>query len=188
MRTYLQYSALISLSVLLTIGAGCSNEKSNVNSTAPTSNTTEVSNEQDTVEITDDETTDTTQTDTTVVTTDVYGEDISTAPRYPNSIRSYYSQNELETAVTYQTTGSQEDIRKYYKDTLTKDTWTVSEEATDYVEFSRGDENNPEYLTVYLTSYKNVLEYELVYEPPYTEEQLKQLESDEESAEVETNL
>lgn len=181
MQNYFKYGAFAFLGILLTIGGGCSLIKTktatptnvnqaNVNANSNTDSVS-VDNEDDTV--------DAAQTDTDVVTSDVFGEDMKLADRYPNSIRSYYSKNELETDVTYQTTASQDDVRTFYKDSLTKDAvWTVSEEATDYVEFSKGDDTNPEYLTVYLTPYKNILEYELVYEPPYTEEQLKQLEAD----------
>lgn len=188
MSHYLKRTLYISLGILLTTGTGCSLIKSQ--KTTPPNTNQASTNVSATVNVNDtdvndtlsedsqDDNADTSQTDTDVVTNDVFGEDMTIVQRYPNSIRSYYSKNELETDVTYQTTASQDDIRKFYKDSLTKDTvWTVSEEATDYIEFSKGDDNNPEYLTVYLTPYKNILEYELVYEPPYTDEQLKQLET-----------
>lgn len=195
MQNYFKYSAFIALSIVLTVGAGCSLLK---NGKTPSTNTnqsntnvsvdaTNTDTDTDAVLSLDDEdaTADTSQTTTDTVTTDVFGEDMELVQRYPDSVRSYYSKNELETDITYQTTASQDDVRKFYKEALTKDNaWTVSEEATDYVEFSRGDDNNPEYLTVYLTPYKNLLEYELVYEPPYTEEQLKQLESSDDSTDI----
>gem|GEM_PF-2743503 len=120
---------------------------------------------------------DTTESDAEIVTSDVYGKDLDMAKRYTNSIRTYFSENELEKDVTYQTTATQEAVRSFYKTELAQD-WKVSEEATDYIEFSKGSDDNPEYLTVYLTPYKNILEYELVYEPAYTEEQLKELDNE----------
>lgn len=115
-----------------------------------------------------------------VVTEDVYGKDLDLVERYPDSVRSYYASNEYELDVTYQTTASQEDIRAYYDEQLTAAGWTNSEEATDYMEYVKGDEDNPEILTLYLTEYteQGIVEYELVYEPALTEEELLELEDE----------
>lgn len=116
-----------------------------------------------------------------IVTSDVYGKDLDSVERYPNSIRSYYSSNEYETDVTYQTTATTDDVRAYFNDVLIAAGWENSEEATDYMEYLKGDEDNPEIFTVYFTNYANqgVVEYELVYEPALTDEQLKELEEEE---------
>jgi hypothetical protein len=109
-----------------------------------------------------------------VETSDVYGKDIDQIERYPGSIRSYYSKSDYETDVTYQTTAEIEDVRAFYNTKLTDAGWTNSEEATDYMEYVKGDDENPEIMTVYLTSYdsQGILEYELVYEPALSEEEL----------------
>lgn len=115
-----------------------------------------------------------------VVTEDAYGKDLTFVERYPESLRSYYSSNEYETDVSYQTTADQDDVRAFYNDKLLAAEWTVSEDATDYMEFVKGDEENPEIFTLYLTPYEKqgILEYELVYEPSLTDEQLQELESE----------
>lgn len=123
-----------------------------------------------------------------VVTEDAYGKDLEFIERYPDSLRSYYSSNEYETDVSYQTTADQDDVRAFYNDKLVASGWTVSEDATDYMEFVKGDEENPEIFTLYLTPYEKqgVLEYELVYEPALSDEQLQELESeDDEELELE---
>lgn len=115
-----------------------------------------------------------------VVTADVYGKDLTIVERYPASVRSYYSSNEYETDVTYQTSDSMEDVRSYYNTALTAAGWENSEEATDYMEYLKGDDANPEIMTVYFTSYDDqaIVEYELVYEPALTAEQLQELENE----------
>lgn len=115
-----------------------------------------------------------------VVTEDAYGKDLTVVERYPDSIRSYYAASQYETDVSYQTESTQEEVREFYTDTLTNDGWTNSEEATDYMEYLRGDESNPEILTLYLTEYKaqGIVEYELVYEPALSEEELQALEAE----------
>lgn len=112
-----------------------------------------------------------TDADVTVVTTDAYGKDFPDIARYPNSIRIYYADSELETNVIYQTTAQTEVVRSYFDDLVTKAGWTISSQGTDYMEYTRGDRDNPEILTVYFTEYatQQLLEYELVYEPALTE-------------------
>lgn len=104
-----------------------------------------------------------------VETEDVYGKDLTQIERYPGSIRSYYSSNDYETDVTYQTTEDVETVRQYYNEQLTAAGWTNSEEATDYMEYEKGSDTALELITVYFTEYNNgdLLEYELVYEPPF---------------------
>lgn len=105
-------------------------------------------------------------------TTDAFGEDLADIPRYTGSIRSYYSQDEEETDITYDTTDTEAQVREFYKTTLTAKGWRQTGIATDYIDFEKGDEANPEILTVYFTQYGTVLEYELVYSPPLTPEEL----------------
>jgi len=117
-----------------------------------------------------------------VLTADAYGEDLVMVERYPGSIRSYYATNEYETDLTYQTTASEAEVRSFYDEKLKTDGWENTEEATDYMEYMKGDEDNPEIFTLYLTPYEDqdLLEYELVYEPTLTEAQLEELNDDEE--------
>lgn len=118
-----------------------------------------------------------------VIDEDVFGEDLTVVDRYPESVRSYYSSNEYETAVTFQTEADQDDVREFYLAALDGSEWQQEEIATDYMEFIRGDEDNPEILTIYFTPYEDegVLEYELIYEPSLTDEQLDELEAEDES-------
>lgn len=156
------FIALLSLPLL---GFGCTPSKTTTttNSTNQTAATLKATDSTTTVD------------STTVVTTDVYGQDLDFAPRSDGSIRSYYSANLYETDITYQTTTDVETIRKFYTDTLTAAGWVNSAQATDYMEYSNGSQDNPEILTVYFTDFpqQNVLEYELVYEPALTADQLK---------------
>ncbi len=66
----------------------------------------------------------------------------------------------------------------------------MTEEATDYMEYMKGDDDNPGIFTLYLTTYKDqgMLQYELVYEPPYTEEQLAEFEAEEDLEDFEIEL
>lgn len=166
MKRYLALSLLgLTTMGLTTLGASCTS------TTAPTTVTTdEVASEdfffeEDSIE---------------AVAADVYGKDLTVVERYPGSVRSYYSSNEYETDVTYQTTASTEEVRSYFNDTLVAAGWENSEEATDYMEYLKGDDDNPEIFTVYFTSYdaQGLVEYELVYEPALTEEQLQALEDE----------
>jgi hypothetical protein len=100
--------------------------------------------------------------------------------RYPASTRSYYAASQYETDVSYQTAATTDDVRQFYNDKLTAAGWTNSEEATDYMEYLKGDESNPEILTLYLTDYQaqGIVEYELVYEPALSEAELQELEAE----------
>ncbi len=144
-----------SLVLLLAAGMGCNTSTTNTNAT----NTDNLLVDEDAI---------------VVETSDVYGKDIEQVERYPDSIRSYYSKSDYETDVTYQTTADIEDVRAFYNGKLTAAGWTNSEEATDYMEYTKGDDENPEIMTVYFTSYdsQGILEYELVYEPALSEEEL----------------
>src|SRR3990167_1362160 len=105
MKHYFKYGVVISLGIILTTGAGCSliqpkpaaptNNNSNTNVSVNTNASDPV------VDSTLDSADDTSKTNTDVVTSDVFGEDMKIVERYPNSIRSYYSKNELETDITY---------------------------------------------------------------------------------------
>lgn len=158
---------VLSVVTLLAIGGGCA------------SKTVVESDDADTTDIDssdiyfDDDAVD-------VVTADVYGKDLALVERYPASVRSYYSSNEYETDVTYQTSDSMEDVRSYYHTALTAAGWENSEEATDYMEYIKGDDANPEIMTVYFTSYasQGIVEYELVHEPALTDGQLQELENE----------
>ena len=103
-----------------------------------------------------------------VVTEDVYGEDISIVERHPGSIRSYYEAYEGEISVTYQTTVSQEEVRKHFKQELLADGWINDGEGTDFADYSRDGDDGEEYLSVYYYPYpsQGLLEYELYYESP----------------------
>lgn len=155
---------LLGISGLALVGAGCEKKQ-----TATTTNTDS--------EFIEDE--------IEVVTEDVYGKDLDIVERYPESIRSYYASNEFETDVTYQTEADMEDVRAFYNEKFTGAGWTNSEEATDYMEYVRGDEDNPEILTLYFTEYKgqSIVEYEVVYEPAFSEEELAELEDESEDEE-----
>lgn len=119
--------------------------------------------------------------DMAMVEEDVFGEDLSDISRYPDSLRSYYAKDQYETDVTYETEDSEEKVREYYEDLLTEQGWTQTGIATDYVDYEKGDEDNPEMLTIYFTPYEEgYLEYELVYSPPLTEEELKEMEEEDE--------
>lgn len=157
-------SLLAVLTAALFLGVGCT-DTNLTNSTPTTSN--------DDVTVVDDESIE-------VLTEDAYGKDLTMADRYPDSIRSYYAASQYETDVSYQTTATQEAVREFYTDTLTAAGWTNSEEATDYMEYIKGDEANPEILTLYLTDYaaQAIVEYELVYEPALSDEELQALESE----------
>lgn len=122
-----------------------------------------------TIEVEDDE-----EDEIEIATTDVFGEDLKDIPRYTGSIRTYYAQDAEETAVTYETMDAESKVREFYKTTLTEKGWKQVGVATDYIDFEKGDEENPEILTVYFTQYEDegILEYELVYSPPLTAEEL----------------
>jgi hypothetical protein len=172
-------AVLFLLTLSIFTGTGCVNNAA----TTKQSNTTADSVSDAVAEediIADEDVIDPSTEELQFVEKDVFGEDLSFVERYPDSIRSYFSKSELETAITYETTADQEQVRKHFSDQLTTNGWENSEQATDYMEFMKGDENNPEYLTLYLTPYNNGLEYELVYEPAYTEEQLQEIEQEEE--------
>lgn len=107
-----------------------------------------------------------------IVTTDEYGKDLEQVERYPESIRSYYEAYDDEIIVTYQTTDTQEQVREYYNELLPQSGWELDGESTDYMEYIRTtDAGEDEYITLYLYEYTNpaITEYELDYEPPYTE-------------------
>ncbi len=169
MKRFIQIGVIALVPSLLLIGAGCKNQATiNANeSTDELAETTDVISADD-YEI-------------EIVVADVYGQDLDLVERYPDSIRSYYSSNQYETDATYQTTEDQETIRGFYNDKLTTAGWTNSEEATDYMEYTRGDEDNPEILTLYLTEYKKqgIVEYELVYEPALSDAELEDIEDEE---------
>lgn len=173
MKRFFTMSTLLLLTVIVS-GVGClqkpTDQTSDVPTTTPADEDAIVTEEEISFE---DEAID-------VVTEDVYGKDLDLVERYPDSVRSYYASNEYESDVTYQTTASQEDIRAYYDEQLTAAGWTNSEEATDYMEYVKGDEDNPEILTLYLTEYtdQGIVEYELVYEPALTDEELLELEDE----------
>lgn len=157
MKRLLTLGASLSLLTLVSVGAGC------MNNTSDTNNANTVVLDEDAIK---------------VETTDVYGKDIEGVERYPDSIRSYYSSNSYETDVTYQTQATDEQIRQFYNDQLLADGWTNSEEATDYMEYTKGDDENPEIMTVYFSEYdaQGILEYELVYEPALSEEELNEID------------
>lgn len=116
-----------------------------------------------------------------VAAKDAYGEDLADVARYSDSIRTYYAKDLGEVDITYQTSASEQEIRDYYTSLLEGKGWVQTGVATDYIDFEKGDENNPEILTVYLTPYEKqgLLEYELVYSPPLTEEEMAEMEAEE---------
>ncbi|MDP3970762.1 MAG: hypothetical protein Q8P90_03605 [bacterium] len=152
--------ALLSSIILL---AGCvTTDDTKVTNEAPKNTATEdevfIDDYEDVIEIVDE---------------DVYGKDITFVNRYPKSIRSYYESYEDETAVSYQTTDDTEEVRSYFNDQLTTDGWELSGESTDFMEYTKETaEGETEYVTIYLDTYKDqgIMEYEIVYEPPYTED------------------
>jgi hypothetical protein len=155
------FTMLLIAVLLVMLGGSCSLTEKKDNSVS-----TENTDDEETIEM---------------ATTDVFGEDLTDIPRYPSSIRTYYAQDEEETAVTYETQDSETKVRDFYKTTLIEKGWKQVGIATDYIDFEKGDEENPEILTVYFTLYEEeqILEYELVYSPPLTEEELAELESEE---------
>lgn len=119
---------------------------------------------------------------TEIVTADQYGQDMADVIRYPDSIRSYYAKDDGEIDIIYQTTASVQEVRDFYTNLMKEKGWgEPTGDATDYVDFEKGDKNNPEMLTVYFTPYEKqqILEYELVYTPSLTEEELAAEEADE---------
>lgn len=179
MLRYTLYSLLIAGAITLT---GCLDTSANKADTADSNkNTSEkVSDNDGDQDVNEDEDY---YDQLDVVTEDAYGKDIDFIERYEGSLRSYYSTNEYETDVSFQTTADQDDVRAFYNDKLVAAGWEISEDATDYVEFTKGSEDNPEIFTLYLTPYEkqNILEYELVYEPSLSDDQLKELESEDDS-------
>lgn len=170
MKKLLKMSSFLLLAVaLVVVFSGCFADKdTNTNSTTKTDSTVTIDDsDEDLVEMTSE---------------DVFGEDLADIDRYPDSIRSYYAKDEYETDITYETTDSEEKVREYYTDLLEDEGWTQVGVATDYIDFEKGDEDNPEILTVYFTPYEDegFLEYELVYSPPLTDEELAELEEDDE--------
>lgn len=176
MLRYTLYGLLIAGTITL---AGCLNTSVNKTETENNNKNTSVEVEDDEDLLEDEDYYD----EVEVVTEDAYGKDLDFIERYEGSLRSYYSTNEYETDVSYQTTADEDDVRAFYNDKLVAAGWEISEDATDYVEFIKGSEDNPEIFTLYLTPYKkqNILEYELVYEPSLSDEQLKELESEDDS-------
>lgn len=166
MLRYTLFGLLLGSTALIAAGCSTTEVNNNTNTTAKTTPDDSVVMEDDYYDEID------------IVTEDAYGKDLESIVRYPDSIRSYYSASDYETDVSYQTSDDQEKVREFYNDLLLADGWETSEEATDYMEFVRGDEDNPEIFTLYLTPYEgqNILEYELVYEPSLTDAQLEELE------------
>ncbi|MBI2415120.1 MAG: hypothetical protein HYV33_00465 [Candidatus Kerfeldbacteria bacterium] len=150
--------------LVVVMGTGC-----NTTTTGPTTTTTPV-----TTDVSDEDA-------LAVVTTDVYGKDFDWIERYENSVRSYYFSDEYSTSVTYQTAATEDDLRTYYTNVLETAGWTKSEDATDYVEFTKGNDDNPEIFTVWLTAYpdQKLVEYELSYERALTEAELAEFEEEE---------
>jgi hypothetical protein len=113
-----------------------------------------------------------------MATEDAFGEDMADIERYPGSIRTYYAKDSGEIDLTYETTDTEQQVRDHYTSYLEGKGWKQTGIATDYIDFEKGDENNPEILTVYFTPYEDegILEYELVYSPPLTEEELSEEE------------
>jgi len=156
------FATLTALLLVVLLLGGCSlSKKGDDTNTKVKTNTeaVETDDDEDTIEM---------------ATVDAFGEDLKDIPRYAGSIRTYYAEDEEETAVTYETTDAESKVREYYKTTLTEKGWRQTGVATDYSDFEKGDEANPEILTVYFTQYEDegILEYELVYSPPLTPEEL----------------
>lgn len=108
-----------------------------------------------------------------VVTEDAYGKDFDFAPRYPDSLRSYYEAYTDETTVTYQTTDSSDEVRAYYAQYLQDNGWKLEGDGTDFSEYSREEEAGTAYLSLYFYDYsteQDILEYELYYEAPINSE------------------
>lgn len=72
-------------------------------------------------------------------TEDVPGEDLVEFLRYPNSVRTYFSQSEDQktTILGYQTKAGAEDILKFYRDDLIKKQWLLKEENSDSLTFAK---------------------------------------------------
>lgn len=173
MPKYTFNGVLLSL-LIITMATGCtlgSKQKSSTDSSTNTKDTaknTSIETEDDFLNLEDD-----TQDTVEVVTEDVYGKDYDFIERYPDSIRSYYESYDGESTVTYQTNDDQEKVREFYNENLNgKDGWELSAESSDYMEYMRSTEKGDEYMSLYLYVYKDqgITEFELVYEPPYTEE------------------
>lgn len=126
----------------------------------------------------------------TIVEKDVYGKDLDLVERYPSSLRSYYEAYDDEISVTYQTTDDQEEVRTYFNEQLTAAGWTVDGDATDYTEYYRESDAGEEYLSVYYYPYESadITEYELYYEPPYTDEDLEEDEVTVDDEEIDIEL
>ncbi len=121
-------------------------------------------------------------------TEDAIGEDMDDVERYEDSVRTYYYKDSEETDVIYVTADAPEDVRDFYKDLLVEEGWTLVSEATDYIDFEKGDSDNPEIFTVYYEwkKKKGYTEYELVYMPPLSEEELQEMEELDAAAEEES--
>lgn len=154
--------AVFAAIVLLTSGCALKDlTKSNSNKNTNSAKTVTDEEDEETIEM---------------ATEDVFGEDMADVERYPDSIRTYYAKDEGEIDITYETQDTEQQVRDYYTKYLQDKGWKQTGIATDYIDFEKGDENNPEILTVYFTPYEEsgVLEYELVYSPPLTEEELSE--------------
>lgn len=118
---------------------------------------------------------------TELPTEDAFGEDLKDVERYPNSVRTYFVKDSSEIDVTYQTKESEKTIRDFYTKLLTEKGWKQTATATDYLDFEKGSEDNPEIMTVYLTpdTESGILEYSLTYSPALTEAELLELNSEE---------
>lgn len=112
---------------------------------------------------------------------DALGEDMADIARYPESVRTYYSKSDEETDIIYVTKDEAVEVRDYYKKLLVDLGWTLSGEASDYLDFEKGDSTNPEMFTVYFEWKKKNLwtEYELYYTPPLTAAELEDMQSEE---------
>ncbi|MFH0819179.1 MAG: hypothetical protein V1898_04255 [Patescibacteria group bacterium] len=159
--------------VFVFVLSGCDFNSSNANNNENSNKTAVSSQDEDIIDDTDIET----EELTAMPTEDVYGEDMTSIDRYPESKRTYYVKDDYETDITYITSDSETKVRDYFLDLLKKDSWENTGVATDYLDFEKGDTDNPEMLTIYFTPYENsdLLEYEMVYSPPLTEEELADL-------------
>lgn len=113
---------------------------------------------------------------------DAIGEDMADITRYPDSVRTYYAKDYGEIDIIYLTKDSAQEVSDYYKDLVVNQGWTLVGEASDYLDFEKGDAENPEMLTIYFEwkKKKKQTEYEILYTPPLTEEELKEFEEDDE--------
>ena len=118
---------------------------------------------------------------TALPTADAIGEDMADVSRYPDSVRTYYLKDSEEVDIIYVSSDTAEKVRDYYRDLLVQKGWKLTAEATDYLDFEKGDTNNPEMFSVYFEwkKKKAQTEYELIYTPPLTVEELKEFESEE---------